>query len=169
MEQPDILSMYASSPRPRPDTPAHFDQVTQDTPRESLGGALASMFRSNATPPFSDMVTSLFDQSNPQQRADVLNHLVQALGPAASTAGGAGILGKLLGGLAPSSDPPRITAEQAAQISADDVTQLAAHAEQRNPSIVDRLGSFYAQHPSVVKTLGAAALAVALGHLRRRQ
>jgi hypothetical protein len=164
MERPDT---YGGS-QPRPDIPAHFDEASQSASPDILGDALASMFRSNATPPFSEMVGSLFGQSNPQQRADVLNHLVQALGPTATTAGGAGILGRLLGGLAPSSSVPRITPEQAAEVSANDVTQLAAHAEQRNPSVVDRLGSFYAQHPGVVKTLGAAALAIALGHLKRK-
>jgi hypothetical protein len=165
MEQPDT---YGGSASARSDIPAHFDEASQNASPDTLGDALASMFRSNATPPFSEMVGSLFGQSNPEQRADVLNHLVQALGPAAATLGGAGILGRLLGRLTPGSSAPRITPEQAAQVSANDVTQLAAHAEQHNPSIVDRLGSFYAQHPTLVKTLGAAALSIALGHLRRR-
>lgn len=164
---PEIARQYATSAQPQPETPEHFEQAAQSESPDSLGNALSSMFRSDATPPFGNMVASLFGQSNPQQRADVLNHLVQALGPAAASVGGAGILGQLLGGAQPG-NPPRITPEQAAQVSANDVSQLAAHAEQHNPSVIDRLGSFYAQHPTVVKTLGAAALAVALGHLRRR-
>jgi len=168
MEQADIVNQYANSAQPRPETPAHFDQVTQSTSAESLGSALAAMFRSSSTPPFGDMVGSLFGESSPQQRADVLNHLTQVLGPAAATAGGAGILGKLLGGAQRASAAPGITAEQAAQVPPSEVTQLATRAEQHNPSVVDRLGSFYAQHPQLVKTLGAAALAVALGHMRRR-
>jgi hypothetical protein len=169
MEHPDIASQYAASPQPRPDTPAHFDQASQSVSPESLADALASMFRSSATPPFSDLVGNLFGQSSPQQRADALNHLVQALGPLAATVGGAGVLGSLLGGLVQGSSAPRITPEQAAQIPSGEVSQLAARAEQHNPAIIDRLGSFYAQHPTVVKTLGATALAVALGHLRQRQ
>jgi hypothetical protein len=166
MEQRDIASQYAASPQPRPETPAHFDQISQSTPPESLGDALASMFRSNATPPFGDLVGNLFSQSNPQQRADALNHLVQALGPAAATLGGAGILGRLLGG-DQGQGAPRISPEQVSEIPASEVAQLASRAEQHNPGVVDRVGSFYAQHPALVKTLGAAALAVAMGHLRR--
>lgn len=164
MEQPEFAQPSGEVP-PQPE--AHFDEAAQSEPPESLGGALASMFRSDATPPFGSLVGSLFGQSNPQQRADVLNHLVQALGPAAASLGGTGILGQLLGGK--SGSPAPITPEQAAQVSANDVSQLASHAEQHNPSVVDRLGSFYAQHPTVVKTLGAAALAVTLGHLRRNK
>jgi len=46
---------------------------------------------------------------------------------------------------------------------------LAAHAENANPSIVDSLSSFYAQHSSLVKTLGGAALTVALAKVAGRQ
>lgn len=43
--------------------------------------------------------------------------------------------------------------------------ELAEKAEQQNPSIVDRMGDFYAQNPTLVKAIGGAALAVALGHM----
>jgi hypothetical protein len=165
MQAPDI-GQYAASPQPGPQTPAHFDQASQNSSPQSMGDALASMFRSSATPPFGELVASLFGSSSPQQRADVLNHLLQALGPAAA-AGGSGVVGQLLGALTRGGTQP-ISPEQAAQISPGDVSALAAHAQAHNPSVVDRLGSFYAQHPGVVKTLGAAALAVALGHLQRR-
>jgi hypothetical protein len=47
----------------------------------------------------------------------------------------------------------------------EQVQQIAAQAEQHNPGIVDRMGDFYAEHPTLVKTLGGAALAIALGHM----
>jgi hypothetical protein len=49
------------------------------------------------------------------------------------------------------------------------VQQLAAHAEKANPSIVDSLSSFYAQHGTLMKTLGGAALTVALAKVAERQ
>jgi hypothetical protein len=127
------------------------------------------MFRSDATPPFGEAVGSLFDQSNPQQRAGVLNQIVQSLGPAAAMGAGGGILGRILGGgnKNTSGATPTITPEQASQLSPADVTTIAAHAEQQNPSVVDTVGSFYAQHPVLVKTLGAAALAVALNRMHK--
>jgi hypothetical protein len=58
-----------------------------------------------------------------------------------------------------------VTPEQASQISPDEVRELAEKAEQQNPSIVDRMGDFYAQNPTLVKAIGGAALAIALGHM----
>jgi hypothetical protein len=162
----DILSQYAGSPAPQANTAGHFDEVAHQAPAGSLGTALASMFRSDATPPFGQTVGQLFGQSNPEQRAGVLNQIIQSLGPGALAAGG-GILAKVLGTAGgATSAPPTVSPDQASRVSPDDVTTIATHAEQQNPSIVDRLGSFYSQHPEVVKTLGVAALAVAMGHMQ---
>jgi hypothetical protein len=46
------------------------------------------------------------------------------------------------------------------------VNAIATHAQNQEGSVVDKIGGFYAQHPTLVKSLGAAALAVALGHMR---
>jgi hypothetical protein len=162
----DILNKYAGSSGPQADTAGHFDEVAQQAPAASLGSALASMFRSDATPPFGQTVGHLFGQSNPEQRAGVLNQIIQSLGPGALAAG-SGILAKILGSQgATGTTPPTVSPDQAARVSPDDVGGLATHAEQQNPSIVDRLGAFYSQHPAVVKTLGVAALAVAMGHMQ---
>ena len=64
----------------------------------------------------------------------------------------------------------RSPARQAQQADADAITpaqagELAAAAKQSNPGIVSELGSFYSQHPTLVKTLGAAALAIAMSHM----
>jgi hypothetical protein len=48
------------------------------------------------------------------------------------------------------------------------VQQIAAHAEKQNPSIVDDVSNFYAQHPQIMKAAGGAALAIALQHMQRR-
>lgn len=164
----DILGKYAeSSPTPHPDTAAHFDEVAGQAPTAALGSALSSMFRSNATPPFGQTVGNLFGQSNPEQRAGILNQIIQSMGPAALAAGG-GILSKILSNnAAPAAGVPTVTPAQAAQVSPADVTGLATHAEQHNPSVVDTVGAFYAQHPALVKTLGVAALAVAMGQMQK--
>jgi hypothetical protein len=74
-----------------------------------------------------------------------------------------GMLGNLLGGA--TGGQPQITPEQASQLSPEQVQEIAQKAEQENPGVVERMGDFYAQHPNVVKGLGAAALAIALGHM----
>jgi hypothetical protein len=45
------------------------------------------------------------------------------------------------------------------------VRELAEQAQQQNPGVVERMGDFYSDHPNLVKALGGAALAVALGHM----
>ncbi len=45
---------------------------------------------------------------------------------------------------------------------------MAAHAEKQDPSIVDRVGSFYGQHPDLVRGLRAMALAALLGRVAKR-
>jgi hypothetical protein len=74
--------------------------------------------------------------------------------------GGTG-LGKLLGG----SDGSQLSSTQIAQITPLQVQQLAEHAESQDPSIVDKMSGFYAQHPDLVKTIGGAALTIALAKI----
>jgi hypothetical protein len=116
--------------------------------------------RSDQTPPFPQMVGQLFGQSNPDQRAGMLNQILASVGPSLLSGGAGGILGSLLGG-----GRNQVTPEQANQLSPDQVTQIAAQAEQHNPGVVDQMGNFYSEHPTLVKALGGAALAIALGHM----
>lgn len=139
-----------------------FDTVAQNAPRETVAQGVTEALRSDQTPPFPSMVGNLFNQGDSHQRAGMLNQLLGSVGPSvlASLAGG---LGGLLRGNEQAA--PRVTPEQAATMSPAEVQQLAAVAEQHNPGVVDRMGSFYAEHPNLVKGLGGAALAIALGHI----
>ena len=163
----DVLKQYAGGAPALADTHAHFDEVAQQASPASLGSALSAVLRSNATPPFGQTVGGLFDKSNPEQRAGILNQIIQSMGPAALASGG-GILAKILGGT-PASGVPTVTPQQASQVSPADASVLASHAEQHNPSVVDAVGSFYAQHPAIVKTLGVAALAMVMNHMQTKQ
>ena len=164
----DILKQYAEPNAVNSATSAaHFDQVAQSAPPELVGNGVAAAFRSDQTPPFADMVGRLFGQSNGQQQAGVLNQLLGSLNPAMLSGLGGGALGRLLGG-AGGTAPPVITPAQASQLTPEQVQEIAAHAEKQDPGIVDRLGSFYGQHPDVVKGLGGMALAVILGKMASR-
>lgn len=160
----DVLKQYEGGTGQVPGNVAqHFDQVAQAAPQSSLADGIAAAFRSNQTPAFGQMVGGLFGQSNGDQKAAMLNQLISSVGPGvlASVAGG-GALSSLLGG-------GQVTPQQAAQVSPEQVQQLAAHAQNADPSIIDRASSFYAQHPTLVKTLGGAALSIALAKVAERQ
>jgi len=141
-----------------------FDQVAQAVPQGAIAEGLSSAFRSDQTPAFGSLIGNLFGQSNGEQRAGVLNNLIGALGPGAlSQIAGGGALASLLGGA------KEITPEQAQNVSPEVVQQLATHAEKTDPSIVDRASAFYAQHPTLVKTLGGAAMSIVLAKVAQRQ
>jgi hypothetical protein len=142
-----------------------FQQVAQQAPPQHLAAGLASAFRSDQTPPFENMISNLFGQSNGEQRAGILNRLLGAAGPmAASGLAGGGLmsgLSSLLGSRG------QVSPEQANQVSPEAVQELAKHAQQQNPSIIDQASQFYAQHPTLVQALGAGSLALIMSHISR--
>ena len=89
-----------------------------------------------------------------------------ALSSLLSGAGGAAIASVL--GKSAGSSTETITPEQASQLAPEQVQQMADHAQQNNPSIVDHMSDFYAQHSGLIKTLGGAALAIALAKIADR-
>ena len=137
-----------------------YDQVARSAPPNVVAGGISQAFRSEQTPPFPQMLSNLFSHSDPNERAGVLNQLIRSVGPGALSALPG--LGSLLGG-------GNVTPEQASQVSPQQVQQAAAHAEQQNPSVIDHISSFYAQHPDVVKAAGGLALTIALQHMLRRR
>lgn len=166
-----LIKQYSGAqPEQAPDTVEDdFDQFTQAAPESALADGLSAAFRSEQTPPFGQMLGQLFNQSSGTQRASILNTLISALGPAVisqilSRAGGGGGLAGMLGG-----GQTEVTPEQAEAIPPQVVEEVAAEAEKRDPSVVDMISNVYAQHPTLIKTLGAAALTVALAKIADRQ
>jgi hypothetical protein len=141
----------------------HFDTVAQSAPPGALASSLADAFRSDQTPAFGQLAGQLFGNSNSDQKAGMLNSLLAAAGPALMSGGAGALLGRLAGG-----GQRPLTPAEAEQVSPDVVNQLATHAEKHDPSIVDQMSGFYAQHTTLVKTLGGAVLAVALTKLANR-
>ena len=148
------------------DAHAAFDQVASSAPAGTIADALAHAFNSDKTPPFAEMLSGLFAQSTPEQKAGIINQMIATLGPQvvsqlATTAG--------LGSLAAAMSGGAVTAQQARQVSPQDVQVLAQHAEKKNPSIVDAAAGFYAQHPALVKTIGAGALALLVSKVSQKR
>ena len=161
----NVLKRYSGGANQNPaDASEHFDQVAQAIPPGTMAEGLSSAFRSDQTPAFGSLISNLFSQSNGEQKAGLLNHLLGSLGPGTlSQIVGGGALAGQLGGAS------EITAQQAQNVPPEVVERMASHAEKTDPSIVDRASAFYAQHPTLVKTLGGAALSIVLAKVAERQ
>ncbi|HYD94451.1 MAG TPA: hypothetical protein VEC01_03935 [Noviherbaspirillum sp.] len=185
-----ILQQYGgvNPSRPPDEIEQHFDHVAQNSPHDHLADGLSEAFRSNETPPFPNMVGQLFGQADNHQRAGMLNQLIGALGPGVvgsilsrgsgggmggglggglGGALGGGMLGSLLNG-AMGQQQMQVRPEDADRVSPEEFQELAQHAERENPGVIDQMSRFYAQNPGLVKALGGAALAIALGRMSQR-
>lgn len=139
----DILDHYsnARSDQPPRDAPRDYEEIAREEPPEALSDGLAHAFRAEETPSFGEMVSNLFRNSDPHQRTGLLERLREALG-----------------GREPLDDAdPR------------QVEELANKAEKHSPNIVERVSQFYAQHPTLVRNLGSAALTIALSRMAQRR
>jgi hypothetical protein len=161
-----VLDTYHSAePQQAPATvDRDFDRLSQVAPREAVADGLAAAFRSDATPPFPQMLGQMFGRSAGPQRASILNTLMATVGPA--------VLQQILsrrGRPQPAPAGAPVTPEAADQVSPEEVEELAKHAEQRDPSILERISKTYAEQPQIIKTLGAAALTVALARIAQKR
>lgn len=154
----DILNRYLGAGADAGSATAEdFSHVAQNVPPDVLSKGIGAAFGSSATPDVGQMVAQMFANATPEQRAALLNHLAGALGPNAGAVLG-GLLGQ--GGAAAT-----VTADQAQQVDPQQVQVAVTQAQRHDPSIVDGLSDFYAQHSGLVKTLGGAALTIALAKI----
>lgn len=166
----DIMDKYGSgdSGNVPGSVDADFDRFSRTAPSATVSEGLAEAFRSHQTPPFASMLSQLFDRSPSNQKTNVLNTLVATLGPALVSQllakhGANRAAQELQGGNA------RISPEVAEQIPSNSIEAVAAEAEKKDPSVVDRISKFYAEQPALIKTLGGLALTVAMAKIAQRQ
>jgi len=161
-----LLQQYTGGGQVSQTTEQDFDNAANIAPREAMSQGLADAFRSDQTPPFANMLGQLFSNSSGPQRASILNTLLSVAGPAlmsgALQGGGLGSLGGLLG-------RSEVSPQEAAAIPQKDIEELARTAEKHDPSVIDRVSEFYSEHPGLVKTLGAAALAVTMSGMAKEK
>jgi hypothetical protein len=158
----ELLTRYAGESAPQGDAGAHFQQVAQSVDSGTLASGIAAAMRSDETPPFSHMVSQLFASGSNEQKSGMLNTLLSSLSPDQRAQIATSIPGLGTASLEPGTTPT-------SGISADTVQQLAQQVEQRNASIVDKMSAFYAQHPTLVKTLGSGAMMIAMRKIAERQ
>lgn len=99
----------------------------------------------------------MFANATPEQRAALLNHLAGALGPNAGA-----LFGSLVG---QGGAMANVTSDQAQQVDPQQVQVVVTQVRRHDPSIVDGLSDFHAQLSWLVKTLGGAALTIALARI----
>jgi hypothetical protein len=159
----NMAKQMASGNASAADVHSAYDQVAPEVPPDTLAEGISHAFRSDQTPPFEQMVSGLFGQSNPDQKAGLLNQLLGSLG----SGGAAQALGATggLSGLAGILSGRKVTPQQAEQIPPEAVEVLAQQAATKDPSIMDRAAGFYAQHPTLVKAIGAGALALLMSRI----
>jgi len=160
-----LAAKFGSGNASEADVHAAYEQVANAAPQGALADGISHAFKSDQTPPFQEMVANLFSNSTPEQKAGLLNQILAVLGPNAAqtlgnVAGAGGLAGILSGG--------SVTSQQAQQVPQQTVEILAKQAEKKDPSIVDRAAGFYAQHPTLVKAIGAGALALLLSRMSKR-
>lgn len=155
-----LLTQYASGVAPAGDAGTHFQQVAQSVDAGTLSQGIAAAMRSDQTPPFAQMVSQLFSSGSADQKAAMLNALLSSVGPEQRAQ-----LASLIPGLGVATG---VTNDQAAAIPPSAVQSLAQHVEQHDSGIVDKMSALYAAHPTLVKTLGTAAMMIAMRKIAER-
>jgi hypothetical protein len=183
----DVLDRYGdATPGRTPETvDRDFDLFAQQAPPAAVSEGLSAAFRSDETPEFAQMASQLFGRGSGSQRAHMLNTLLATVGPLVlqqmlarrqrgpSTGTGqqqqGGGLGDVLGNILRGDGASKITPEAADQVTAQEVEDIAREAEKKDPSVIDRISEVYAHQPQLLKVLGGAALAIALGRMAQKR
>jgi hypothetical protein len=165
-----LLQQYANSPADQQHARAEqdYDEVARHAPPEELASGLSEAFRSPQTAPFPNMLGQLFANSNPSMKSSILSTLLASVGPQVLSS----ILARHAGSGVPNQlgvGQHQLDAREADQIPPSVIEEMAEHAEKQDPGVIDQISDFYAQHPTVVKGLGAAALGIALNHLSKQK
>lgn len=157
-----LLQQYAGGTAPAGNVEDHFDQAAQTLPSSSIANGLAAALGSGGSANFAQMATQLFTNGNGGQQASMINTLLATAGPQLlqqflGTSAGGGAIGNLI-----QNGQNQVSDEEAAAIPPEEVQALAEHVHKADPSIVDRLSEVYSEHPTLIKSLGAIALGIAM-------
>ena len=155
-----MLSQYASGAAPAGDAGAHFEHVAQSVDPGTVAEGIAAALRSDQTPPFAQLASQLFASGSSDQKVAMLNTLLTSVSPDQRAQLAALIPG--LGGAA------SVTSAQAAAVSPDVLQTIAQRIEQHDGGIIEKMSALYAAHPTLVKTLGSAAMMIAMRKIAER-
>lgn len=150
----NVIGQYTAGNASTEDLSAQFHQVVGAADPNAVTHGIAAVLGQNGTQPFGQMVSQLFANGSADQKAGMLNALLANASPE---------IRAKLGSLMPAAAATgAVSAPQATSVSPDVVSTLAQQVHSQNPGVVQQLSSFYAQHPTLVKTLGTAAMMLAM-------
>jgi hypothetical protein len=149
----NAVGQFTSGGGSAQDLTAKFHQMVGSTDPSVLSQGITAALASNQTPPFAQMVSQLFANGTADQKAGMVNTLLAAATPEMQAK---------LSALIPGAAGGAISGGLANALSPDVVHSVATQMEQHNPGVVEKMGSFYSQHPTLVKSLGTAAMVVAM-------
>jgi hypothetical protein len=150
----DLLAQYTSGAGAG-NAEADFHKIAQSADAGTLAQGIAEVMRSDQTPPFAQIVSQLFASASSEQKSAMITALMSAV-PADQRGPLAAMLGGSASGTTGSSGAP------AAMPSRDTIASMAQRAEQSGAGVIDAMSRFYAEHPTLVKTLGTTAMVIAM-------
>ncbi len=156
----NVIGQYSAGTASPADLEAQFHQVVGTANPSAVSQGIAAVLGSNGTEPFGQMVSQLFANGSADQKAGMLNALLASATPEVRAK-----LGSLIPAAAATG---AVSGAQATSVPADAVSALAQQVHGQNPGVVQELSGFYAQHPTLVKTLGSAAMMLAMRKIAER-
>jgi hypothetical protein len=152
-----LLSNISSGNLNEQEMHAHYDQIANAVPPQTLGAVIGPALQSLGMGQAQQGITNSAQQMTPAQRGGLMGQLLGAFGNSGVNTGS--LLSQLGINPAVASNPQSATPQE--------VAALASHAQANNPSIFQEGMAFYSQHPTLVKALGTAAITEIASHLGR--
>ncbi len=137
---------------------SNYDQIAQTVPQQTLGAAMGPALQALGPEEAQKRIAASAQQMTPDQRGGMMQQLLGGL-----TSSSGMNVGSLLSQLGIN----QAVATNPQSATPDEVASLAAHAQTNNPDLFHEAMGFYAQHPTLVKSLGAVVIAQIASHLGR--
>lgn len=137
------------------DAHSHYDQIAAAVPAHELATTIGPALTTLSPDEVRNRVSATATQMTPPQRGSLMQTMLAGLGPNVAS-----VLATL--GLDPA------LAQNPTQATGADAGALAAHVQQERPEIFNKAMAVYAQHPMLVKMLGAVAIAKIAQRLTQR-
>ena len=147
-----------SATAPGQDAHAQFEQLSSIVPANLLGSSIGPALGSMATQEVAQHLLSSASAMTPEQRGGLFSTLLSGFTSQGTDA--TSLLSQL------GVNPETATNPEAA--TPEDVAALAAHAHQNAPDIFHKAMEFYAEHPVLVKSMGAIAVGLIVKHFMNK-